>query len=189
GIDGMAADIDGIGGIGELGGVIAGGVEAVLTDQRPGPVGGHADTGQRLGTGHKPEGVKLTAARVEAQGRSGVVDIAAEITCDGKVARATGRLLASKAKVATVCKAPEMGSKRRIPAEVTTNARPSARNVRPSGVSPVENVCRVLSLRLIRVSMFALRWSPKCATSRYLESGDRERAPGCGATFIEVWME
>src|ERR1022692_4470247 len=115
--------------------------------------------------------------------RSGLVDTVAKITCVGKVARVTGRVVDRSWKVARVCMAPEMGSKIRIPLLVTMKAVPSARKARPSGVSPVAKVCRVLSLRLIRVTMFLLGSEgtpqfPKCATRRYLESGDRERAPG-----------
>src|ERR1019366_6141283 len=86
----------------------------------------------------------------------GLVDTVAKITCVGNVLRSTGRVFARVAKVATFCMAPEMGSKIRIPLLVTMKAVPSARKARPSGVSPVVKVCRVLSLRLIRVTAFLL---------------------------------
>src|ERR1019366_9671217 len=112
-----------------------------------------------------------------AKVRSGLVDTVAKITCVGKIPRPTGRVCARVAKVATVCIAPEMGSKSRTPLLVTMKARPSARKARPSGTSPVGKVCRVLSFRLIRVTAFLLGSAgaglAKCATRRDLEAGDR----------------
>src|ERR1039458_2111740 len=73
-IDGVAADIRGDDGIGVLGEVIGGAVEAVLADQRPGAVGGDTDARQRLGRGHDTVGGELpTASVVVNEGLRGAV--------------------------------------------------------------------------------------------------------------------
>ena len=81
---------------------------------------------------------------------------AAEITCEGNVARAVGSDWPRAANVASTCMAPEMGSNTTMLVVVTISALPSAVKATPSGGSPVANVWRVLLFRLMSVTAFLL---------------------------------
>src|SRR3982750_2575357 len=110
--------------------------------------------------------------------RSGVVEVAAKITCVGDVPRVGGSVGARLAKVAITTIAPESGSKRHSPVVVTMSAVLSPMKVTLSGTSPVVKVWRVLSFRLISVIAFRLGSGvarlPKWETTRYWLSGEIE---------------